>query len=414
MGVGDVGIALHGQGDRVLLVGDVGDAERRFVRAEADLLADVFVVGATIRDALGIVRVPGASAPGVGVREAARERRIRGIADIDHVESAATCISASAAAHRVGETRLFVDHDVVDAVDAVVVGVLLEGDHRSREVAQPGQVKDLHAVIGGAVGDDEDVICVHLHVAPRAAGRRFGFGKVADHHGIHRIGHIDERDAVHAPHDCVVALSVRIGPPPDIVDADAAGAAQILDRHERHQVHIAATEHGSLALGAVHLAAQHRVVALDFRKYGVPVRPAVPVPLEDQGRAEAVVVARHAGNQHIATLGHDGAHPFADLAIGRHDLLDRRPAVRAVTGELVDHAPAAVSPRVPPTHSVRPSAASVDPKPSLLPPSNAVRRPASVHCPSCLVKETTWPRWSNGSPALTRMRSDVAWAAMPK
>ena len=77
-------------------------------------------------------------------------------------------IPAAAVAHRVGESRLLVDDDVVRAGDALVVRVGVEerGHLVRRDIAQAGEVKDLHAVVARAIGDDEGVVLVRLDVAP--------------------------------------------------------------------------------------------------------------------------------------------------------------------------------------------------------------------------------------------------------
>src|SRR5690606_19484380 len=111
------------------------DAQRRFVRAEADLPTRVIPVGPVVDDALRIVRVAGGCAAGLRIREAAGERRVLRVLAVDHVEPATARLAAAAGADDVREAGLLVDHDVVRAVDVPVQEVWLE-DLRLPEVAQ--------------------------------------------------------------------------------------------------------------------------------------------------------------------------------------------------------------------------------------------------------------------------------------
>ena len=99
--VADVGILAAGDGDGVLAVGHVGDAQRGFVCAEADLAALVVLVRPPVDNALGVVGVAGALAAGGAVGEAAQEDGLGGGAHVDHVQAAATSFAAHAATHRV-------------------------------------------------------------------------------------------------------------------------------------------------------------------------------------------------------------------------------------------------------------------------------------------------------------------------
>src|SRR5690606_35997424 len=127
-------------------------------------------VRAAVDDALRVVRVAGRSAAGLRVGEAAGERGVLRVADVDHVEPAAAGLAAGAGADGVGVAGLVVDHDVVGAVDARVVRVRLERDGRLAHAAQAAQVEVLHAVGPGAVSHDEGVVLVDLDVAPGRAG----------------------------------------------------------------------------------------------------------------------------------------------------------------------------------------------------------------------------------------------------
>ena len=89
--------------------------------------------------------------------EATGVGRAGGLADVDGVEPP----TAGLGPDQVRERSLFVDHHVVDRGDLGVVGVVLElADPRLRlvvELAELGEVKDLHAVVGG-LADDEAVV----------------------------------------------------------------------------------------------------------------------------------------------------------------------------------------------------------------------------------------------------------------
>ena len=200
MRVAHVGIGRPRESHRVGLVSYVGYAQCRLVGTEADLLSPVFAVGAAVDHALGVVGVPRVPAARGRIGEASGERWIGRILDVDHVEAAAACLSATAAAHRVGESGLDIDDDVVGAVYPVVVRGLLKDHGRITYVTQLGQVEHLHTVVPSSVGDDEGMILVHLDVAPHARPRTFGQRQLADVHGVERIADIDERGGVAQAH----------------------------------------------------------------------------------------------------------------------------------------------------------------------------------------------------------------------
>ena len=128
----------HG-GIRLIL--HVNDSERILV-TETDLPPPVLLVRSVIHHALCVVHVAVLS-------EAACEFRVLGIVHVDHVQTA----SAGASSHGVHESCFLVPHDVVGAGHFVVVCVGLYIIHtsvgRGREVAETGEVENLHAVVGG-------------------------------------------------------------------------------------------------------------------------------------------------------------------------------------------------------------------------------------------------------------------------
>ena len=82
------------------------------------------------------------------------------------METATTTLAPAVRTYCVRKARLLVDRDVVHAADQVIVRVMLESERLAVVLPQSRQVKDLQAVFGGVVGDDEYVILVHLHVPP--------------------------------------------------------------------------------------------------------------------------------------------------------------------------------------------------------------------------------------------------------
>ncbi len=228
-------VAVLRQGDRGALVGDVDDVHgvAGEGRGDADLLALVVRVRADVADALGVVDRP------VGA-VAAGEDRARGGRDVDHVEA----VRAGAGVDGVGEAGGLVDRHVVRRAEAVVDGVGGEGRRRIGDVAQPGQVEDLHAVAAGRIGDDEGVVGEDLDVAP-GGGERLG-RQVADVDRVLGVRDVDEGGAVGAPHEGVLDAGHRIGPAPDVV---AGAAAEVRQGHLGEQVDAAA---GVDVRGAAH------------------------------------------------------------------------------------------------------------------------------------------------------------------
>ena len=74
------------------------------------------------------MRIAGAITTRGHVLEAASECWIQRILDVDHVQPSAARLTTAATSYRVGESGLFVDHDVVSAVDPVVIRVFRKGD----------------------------------------------------------------------------------------------------------------------------------------------------------------------------------------------------------------------------------------------------------------------------------------------
>ena len=248
--VGDVGVCRHRDRDRVVLVRHVGDAQRVLVGAEADLPAEVVLVRTVVGHALTIVRVPGSTPAGAGVEEAPGETGPGGLAEIEHVKSAAAGLSAAAGSHHVRESLVFVDDDVVRACDALIEEVGLEGDGLGARFPEPPEVEHLDPVLLGPVGHDVDVVAVDLHVPPDAAPRAGGLGQVAQHHRVVRVGEVHKGGAVAAPHDGDLVPGLGVRPAPDIVHHRAPSSGQLNDRQEGDDVHVVALESGSQVLGA--------------------------------------------------------------------------------------------------------------------------------------------------------------------
>src|SRR5690606_30831845 len=129
----------------------IGDAQGGLVRTEADLASSVPRVWPVVGDALRVVRVAGRCTASLRIGEAAGERRVPWLTDVDHVEAAAARLPAGARADCVGKAGFLVDHDVVCAVDPAVRRVGLELQGRTVECAQLRQVEHLHAMSAGAV-----------------------------------------------------------------------------------------------------------------------------------------------------------------------------------------------------------------------------------------------------------------------
>ena len=276
------------------------------------------------------MRVAGRRPAGLRVRKAARERGALRLADVHHVQSAAAALTA-AAAHDVREPALLVDDDVVSAVDAVVSDV--GGEFRRspcRYVAEPGQVEHLHAVLAGGVRDDEHVVAVDLHVAPHVRVRTLGQGQVAQVHRVHGVGHVDERRAVHAPDDRVLAIALGIRPAPDIVELHAPRPADVPDRQEREQVHVAAAEYrhavriAAAALVAGERGERRRALALELRNHA----QLVALPLQHGHPAEPEIGSRNGCRDNLRAGGHGGAELPALCDRAGHASRDRPAAVR--------------------------------------------------------------------------------------
>ena len=120
------------------------------------------------------------------------------------------------------------------------------------------EVEHLHAVLAGAVGDDERVVLVHLDAAPAAGVGARVHRQLADVARPRGIGHLHERRAVHPPHDGELPRARAVGPAPDVVELDAAPPADLLERQERQQVHLPALERFDASGGAAALAAGDR------------------------------------------------------------------------------------------------------------------------------------------------------------
>ena len=141
---------------------NVDDGEGILVEVEADLLALVLDLGATVDDALGIVDIA------VG-RNAASVLGALGVAHVDHPQ-AGTALESVLGADGNDEVRLFVGDNVVAAAEAVEMGsqVILDaegGGLLGVDLEQLGQVEDLEAVAFG-LRADVGVVANDLDVTP--------------------------------------------------------------------------------------------------------------------------------------------------------------------------------------------------------------------------------------------------------
>ena len=268
------------------------------------------------------------------------------------METTTAGIPAATRTDRVGEAGFLVDHDVVHAADLVVERVMGQGERLPVVLPQSRQIEDLHAVFGGVVGDHEYVVLVDLHVPPARTRCRFGLGKVPDEHRVGRVGDVHDPSPVAASHDGVVAIGFRVGPAPDIVDAHAAGAAQLRDRHVGHEIHRIASEGGGFALGAVDLTTQHRSDSFHVLEDGEPLGPVARATVQNERRPQAVVSVGVAGDEQPVVVGEYAADLRSALGALAH-LLDRAPA-GIVQGNLIDGAPFFVR-----TRSARPNRGAV-------------------------------------------------------
>jgi len=206
-------------------IGDVDDGEGVLVETEGDFLAGELRVRADVRDDLGVVGVPVCG-------KGAEGRRVGRVADVHDVQSAGEGVGA----HPVGPTDFGVDDDVVCVAEPGVDRVGLEGHRGVGDAAELGQIDDLHAVAAG-LGDDEGVVGVDLDVPPQGA-RRFG-GHVGHEERVEGVGNVDEGGPVRPAHDHVLRAVDRVHPAPDVV---GFSAAQLVERHEGHQVDVLAGE----------------------------------------------------------------------------------------------------------------------------------------------------------------------------
>ena len=256
-----------GQRHRVLLVGDVHDRQGVLdvvdggsdvlrVGVEADLPAAVVRVRYLVDHALGVMDV-------AVVLEAARERRVRRLVDVDHVQPAV----ARARADQVSEPGVLVDVQVVRvAVPADVVDRRGSEGHRlALHTAQLGEVEDLHLVVV-VFRDDESVVVEDLDVAPERASLGRVRGQRADDVGTGWIADVDEHRAFAATDQCVVAAVTPVGPAPDVVDE---AEAELLARDVAEHVDVVASELPgqaplALRLGLADVVGRSRVLPGDL------------------------------------------------------------------------------------------------------------------------------------------------------
>ena len=97
-------------------------------------------------------------------------------------------------------------------------------------------------MLARVVRHDERVVGVDLHVPPQVRGRALGEGEVPEIDGIPGVRHVDERGAVEAPQDGVLAARLRIHPAPDVADHDPARAPDFACGEEGDEVHLGAVE----------------------------------------------------------------------------------------------------------------------------------------------------------------------------
>ena len=285
------------------------------------------------------MRVAGALVARARVRGTAGEGGPGRLADVDHVERAAARLAAAIGADRVGEARLLVDRDVVRARDPVVVRRLGEHDRIALHVAQLREVEHLHAVRTGAVGHDVGVVPVDLDVAPEVGVGALVHRQVAEHARIGGIGDVHEGGAVGAADERVLAVGLRIGPAPDVVQVDAAPGAEGAERKVGEQVHPLAVEVRHLARVALLLATDHlRVLGRlvhHLRLHGPLARRRRARECDDG--AHAARAERSGGDRHVPVRREPGTEqPGTRAAVGIDDL-PLRPAIRAA----VEHVDAA-------------------------------------------------------------------------
>jgi len=204
----------------VRFVGHVHDGHATAtVEAKRHFLARIIGVRAVVKHHLDVVRVGAVVGP--------RHRWGTWVGDVDGMKSP-TCGVGS---HRVGETGLLVDGDVVGVAKPDVARHRCDHHRPVSDLQHLGQVHHLHAVVG-RLADDEGVVVVHLDVAPEAGCR--GCGHTSHKQGIHRIRDVHNGQPVVAPKQHEFALGSRIHPPPTVV---AVGATpQFLEGAHREQI----------------------------------------------------------------------------------------------------------------------------------------------------------------------------------
>ena len=163
------GIRVRPRSDhhRISLVGNIDNRNvaggvKRALCTNADFMADVVGVGASVVHALNVVSVAVSA-------EAACKSRARWILNINHVEATAAITS-----HDVCKSTFLIGRNIVGASHACIYGVRRKNFWQTGNTTKMGQIEDLHTVATGVVCDDECVVLVRLDVAPRrrVAGRR--------------------------------------------------------------------------------------------------------------------------------------------------------------------------------------------------------------------------------------------------
>ena len=260
MRVGYVGVGGNGHGNRIFLIRHVRNGDGRFVRSDTDFAALVVGVGAAVDHALRVMRIARATASGFAIGETTGKDRIRGVAQVDHVQATATRRAARAAADRVPEARLLVDHDVVRTENALIQTVSLKLYGRIGDIAQAGQVKDLHAVLACAVRHDVGVVLVDLHVPPNRHIGRLRHTKRTQNPGLGGIAYIHERCRIGHTNDGVLPAGFGVFPTPEIIGPDTAVGTKVIHGHEGEDIDTLARKVARLAVGAFNHVAGHRVV----------------------------------------------------------------------------------------------------------------------------------------------------------
>lgn len=196
---------------RLGLIGDVVDGEGVLVVREAELLAVVLSVGASVDGALGIVGVAILSgASGVD--------GVLGVRDIDHVETTGAELAADGD-DGVGGLGA---HDVVGAAEASEVGdVGLDGEGLglAADAEELLEVEDLETVALG-LGTDVGVVLDDLDVAPKGV---VGLdGETTNVLDAAVAEDLDEGGTVNLTDDTELAAIAR-SPTPDVVTLELDG-----------------------------------------------------------------------------------------------------------------------------------------------------------------------------------------------